>query len=450
MNRILKVGVVAFILISLGYFVFASGNKEKNMAQGEGGPISLKLISWTYGVEKVRENLDNFEKIYPNITVDYEDISWYSYTDDMTLRFITKTAGDVIYVNDMWLASWAEAGWVAPFEDFAPKVIAKYKPLMKPYVAEAITYKGKAYGLPYYNDTYVFLENARMLEKVGYTEHPDSWDDVKEMSLALKKAGIQEYPVIMEFHPDEHSITNVFYSMVYSYEPGSLFTDDLEPIFNKEGSAAYKALDWLDKALNEWEIMDPASLQLKEIDVYKSMQAGKGAFTIMEKYTLAEMNAPGSGDLAGDFELVLMPGDSHFTIGSGKFYGITNDAVNRGDDVVDACVKLIEYLGGQYNGEFVIATKWAVENGLGFAYPELYDNKLVADRFNSWGNVAIEREQENQYAVSMEAMKTPWFTEFSEVIRREIHEVLSGNKSTMEGLDAMASEWNKFKLKYMR
>ncbi len=413
-------------------------------------PVRLKLISWTYGVEKVRGNLDDFEKLNPNIKVDYEDISWYSYVQDMTLRFITKTAGDVIYVNDMWLSSWAEAGWVVPLEDYAPELIKEYYPLMKPYVAEGLTYKGKGYGMPYYNDTYVFLQNGGMLREIGYTDSPKTWDDVKEMSLALKKADIQKYPVIMEFHPDEASLTSVFYAMVYSFKPDSMFDDDLNPIFNKEGSAAYKALDWLNKALNEWKIMDPASLTMKEIDVYKSMQSGIGGFTIMEKYTLAEMNAPGSGKWAGQFDLVLMPGESHYTNGSAKFYALTADLVRRGPEVIDAAVKLVEYMGGKTDGKFGVAIKWAAENGLGFAYSELYDNPEVADKFNAWGNVSIEREQESKYSMSMEGMKTPWFTEFSEVIRREVHNVLGGNKSTMEGLNAMADEWNKMRSKYTR
>jgi len=413
-------------------------------------PIQLKLIYWNYGVETVRENLNNFEKLYPNIKVDAEDISWYGYTGDMTLRFITKTVGDVIYVNDMWLASWAEAGWLVPLEDYAPELIKEYYPLMKPYVAEGLSYKGKGYGMPYYNDTYVFMQNSGMLREIGYTNYPKTWDEVKEMSLALKEAGLQKYPIIMEFHPDENSLTNVFYSMVYSIEQDSLFDDDLNPIFNKEGSAAYKALDWWDKALNEWEIMDPASLTMKEIDVYKSMQAGIGVFTIMEKYTLAEMNAPGTGEWAGQFDLVLMPGESHYTNGSAKFYAMTAQAVERGPEVIDAVIKLVEYMGGKTEGEFKIATKWAADNGLGFAYPELYDNPEVKDKFNSWGNVDIEREQETNYTMSMEGMKTPWFTEFSEVVRREIHSVLGGQKSIIEGLDTMADEWNKMKSKYTR
>ena len=437
------------IIFSLAGFAFA----EKGEKGGEAKPgekVKIKLIFWNYGVETVADNINKFMERYPNIEVEYEDISWYGYTSDMTLRFITDTVSDVIYVNDMWLAAWAEAGWVAPFEDYFPEKVAKYKPRMNPYVFEALRYKGKVYGMPYYNDTYVFLTNAKMLNDAGIKRLPDTWDDVKEMSLTLKGKGIQEYPVIMEFHPEEHSLTNVFYGMVYSFKPNSMFDENLDPIFNKEGTAAYKALDWMNKALNEWKILDPASLGLKEIDVYKSMQGGKGAFTVMEKYTLAEMNAPGTGPWAGEFELVLMPGDSHYTIGSGKFYGMTTHAVRRGEAVIDACGKFMEYFGGESDGKLTIARRWAVENGLGFAYAELYDDPDVSKRFNSWGNAELEREQEDKYATSIEGIKTPWVEEFSQVIRREVHSVLGREKTTLEGLNTMAEEWSKLKGKYSK
>lgn len=413
--------------------------------------IQLKLIFWTYAPDKVAENLANFEKLNPDIKVDFEDIPWTSYVEDMTKRFITGTAGDVIYVNDLWLVSWAEAGWIVPLEDYAPELIKEYYPLMKPYVAEGLTYNGKGYGMPYYNDTLAFIQNSGMLKKIGYTEAPKTWDDVKEMSLALKKAGIQKYPVIMMLHPDEPNSVNLFYSMIYSFEPDSMFDDNLNPIFNKEGSAAYKALDWLNKALNEWKIMDPASLTLKEIDAYKSMEAGNGAFQVTEKYELADLNTPGTGrDWAGQFDLVLMPGESHYTNGTSKFYGLTADAVQRGPEVIAAAINLMEYLGGKTDGKFIITTRWAVDNGLGFAYPELYDNPEVFAKFDAWGDVSIEREQETKYTMSMEGMKTPWFAEFCDVIRREMSNVFGGSESTMEGLNAMADEWNKMKSKYTK
>jgi ABC-type glycerol-3-phosphate transport system substrate-binding protein len=145
-----------------------------------------------------------------------------------------------------------------------------------------------------------------------------------------------------------------------------------------------------------------------------------------------------------------MPGESHYTNGSAKFYALTNDVTKRDPEYIDAAVKLIEYLGGKYNDEFVIAKRWAAENGLGFAYAELYDDPDVASTFNAWGDVEVEREQEEKYSMSMEGMKTPWFTEFSEVIRREVHNVLSQTKTTLEALDDMANEWNIMREKYTK
>jgi len=410
------------------------------------GETTLKLVMWTYGVETVLDNIAKFEATYPDINVELEDVSWYAYPETLAMRFASGDAPDVLYVNDAWLSSWAGSQWIVPFSEYFPEVAAEHAPLMKPYVRECITYDDKLWGLPYYVDTYVMMANGRQLEEAGITSAPTTWDELMLQCIAVKNAGITEYPFIGEFHQDEHSMTNVFFSMVYSNSPSSLFDEDLNPLFAVEGSAAYEALEWLREAALVYEIFDPASLALKEIDVYKAMQGGTGTFTIMEKYTLGEMNAPGSGPNAGSFELYLMPGDAHGTIGSAKFYAMTAQAADKGADVVDAVGKLIEFMGGKANS-FATAKRWSVENSLGFGYTHLYDDAAIQDGINTWGNFAVEKEQE-VLAVQMEGISAPWFAEWSTSLRLAIHKLLLGDKSSMEVLEDLASEWNSLKATY--
>jgi len=408
--------------------------------------ITLKLVMWTYGVETVLDNIAKFEALYPDIHVEVEDISWYVYPETLAMRFISGEAPDVLYVNDQWLAEWADAGWIVPFSDYFPDLAKKYKPLMKQYVQQCLTYDGKLWGLPYYVDTYVMMVNGHHLAEAGIENPPQTWEELTQQCLTIKEAAITPYPFISEFHQDEHSLTNIFFAITYSIEPQSLFDDELNPIFAKEGSAAYQALQWLQDAMLKYEIFDPASLGLKEIDVYKAMQGGRGTFTIMEKYTLGEMNAPGSGPYAGEFELLLMPGPSHATVGSAKFYAMTRRAVERGAEVIDACGKLIEFLGGGTN-DFYVTRRWAIENALGFAYPHLYDDPAIQESINKWGNYEVEREQE-ALAVQMEGIQAPCFGECSKFLRLEIHTLLKGEVSVMQALEELAQEWSALKATY--
>jgi len=421
-ERMRKVGVILTLTLIIGALIVGCAQA-----------INIKMIMWTYGVETVQDNISKFEKLNPGIKVEVEDISWYVYPETLTSRFVTGTAGDVIYCNDQWLQAWADAGWLRSLTEYLPK-LERYKDDMKPYVLDGLTYKGKLYGLPYYADTY----NA------GLSGVPQTWEDVKEMCIKLKNAGIQKYPFIMEFHKDEHSMVEIFYAMTYSNEPDSLFDEELNPIFDRRGSAAEQALDWLNKALNEWKIMDPASLVHKEIDVIKSMQAGKGVFTIIEKYTLAELQHPGSSPYAGKFKLMLMPGKSHYTVGGAKFYALAEQAVKRGDEAVSAAGKLIEYLGGKTNGEYAVAKRWTLEKGLGFGYKSLYEDPAIIASLEKWSNVGVEKKQEGKYSMAKEGM-TPWFMEWAEALRSEMHYMLGRKKTPLEMLKTLAGEWNKLK-----
>ena len=413
------------------------------LMMGSAQAVTIKMIMWTYGVETVQDNIAKFEKLNPGIKVEAEDISWYVYPETLTTRFVTGTAPEVIYCNDQWLQAWADAGWLRSLTEHLPG-LEKYRDDMKPYVLDGLSYKGKIYGLPYYADTYVLFANGKFLEDAGLSGTPETWEDVNEMCQKLKAAGIQKYPLIMEFHKDEHSMVEIFYAMTYSNEPGSLFDEKLNPIFDHEGSAADQALDWLNKALNEWKIMDPAYLVHKEIDVIKSMQAGKGTFTLMEKYTLAELQHPGSSPYAGKFKLMLMPGKSHYTVGGGKFYALTEQAVKTGDEAVNAAGKLIEYFGGKADGEYVVAKRWTLEKGLGFGYKSLYEDPAIIASLEKWSDVRVEKEQEGKYSMAKEGM-TPWFMEWAESLRSEMHYMLGEKVTPLEMVKTLAGGWSKLK-----
>ena len=113
----------------------------------------------------------------------------------------------------------------------------------------------------------------------------------------MKAKGVNEYPIIMAWSQKEGAFPEAWTSMVFAQHEGgnALFDADLNPVFNIEGSAAFKVMEWLRKAYADG-LIDPASLSMAEIDQVKSMQAGAHAFTIVPQYNMAELNKPGSGE----------------------------------------------------------------------------------------------------------------------------------------------------------
>ena len=61
------------------------------------------------------------------------------------------------------LGAWVEAGWVQPI-DGLPKLDELNQDTF-PFNLDAMRYKGKQYGTPYYGDIYVYMYDQEALQK---------------------------------------------------------------------------------------------------------------------------------------------------------------------------------------------------------------------------------------------------------------------------------------------
>lgn len=415
----------------------------ETQAPPAGKVIELNFVTWSYGVETIADNIKKFQELYPNIKINHKDYSWLDYHDTMVGAFTAGNSPELLYGSDHWLQEWASAGWLEPLDDHCPNVKG-YSSELAPYALEGMTYEGKVYGLSYYADTMDFVYNEALLKKAGFDKAPETWDDVYNMAKAIKDQGINQYPIIMAWSQKEGAFPEAWTSMVFSQHegPNALFDQDLNPVFNKEGSAAYEVMEWLRKVYAEG-LFDPASLSTAEIDQVKSMQAGQHTFTIFPQYNMAEVNKPGSGEYAGQFKIALMPGKSHSTVGYVRFYAMTPKAVEEGADYVDAACKFLDYFGGKTDGEYKVVKRWAVENGLGFAQLPLFKDPDVINAFSKWGDVPTI-EAQAKLARSKEGLTT-WYGAWDTFARAEIHKGILGQQSTMDTLNNMANKWNELK-----
>ena len=404
-------------------------------------PVSMDFVTWSYGVETIADNIKNFQDQNPGITVNHKDYSWLDYHDTMVGQFAAGSAPELVYGSDHWLQEWASASWLEPLDEHCPNVMT-YNAEVATYALEGMTYEGKTYGLSYYADTMDFVYNESLLKEAGFNDAPQTWDDVYNMSKAIKEQGNVKYPIIMAWSQKEGAYPEAFLSMVYSQHdgPNAMFDNDLNPVFNQEGSAAAEILEWLRKVYEEG-LFDPASLTTAEIDQVKSMQSGQHVFTIVPQYNMAELNKPDSGEYAGQFKIALMPGNSHATVGYVRFYALTPKAVESGK--VEAACKFMDYFGGKTDGEYQVVKRWAVENGLGFAQLPLFDDQAVIDAFGTWGDVPTIKEQA-KLARAKEGMTT-WYGAWDVFARAEIHKAILGEQSIEQTLNNMADNWNELK-----
>ncbi len=418
-KHVVALGVAAAIL---------AGTTGSAMAESK---IQLEFVVWNYALDTIQDNVKEFETLNPGITVNVSDYTWPDYHDTMVLRLKGKTRTDVIYGGQDWLPEWAAAGWLAPIEDYFPEIL-DYKPMITRYALRDMTYDNKLYGLPYYADLITFQFNRQLLEDHGIAV-PQTWDDVLQASLKLKAAGIDK-PLVCECNQELPNFYDAFVSQVYG-RGGRMFDDDLKPLFNNPNSEAFKHLQWWQDAITKHEIV---AIESHETKVIIAMNTGKHAFSVLFNYVLAAMNEKATQPLAGQFNMTLMPGQSHEALGFAKFYAMTSQAADD-PERREAAWKFIEFMGG---GDYQVAKRWAVEKGLGFAQLPLYDDPDVRQAWSTWINVDDFKKQAK---LSLNGTQTEWTGMWTAYFRPLLLKAMMGDASVQEITDSGAAKWNQYR-----
>jgi len=402
-------------------------------------PIHLDFIVWSYSIETVLDNIEKFQEAYDQtIEAKLTDIPWGEYHETMVARFTAKTPTDVLYNGGDWLPEFAKAGWVVPLEDYFPQVL-EYKDDMVGYALSDVTYNGKLYGVPYYSDITTFQYNAKILEEVGITGPPETWEELTEQLRLLKEKGYDP-PMALEFSVAMPTTFDNFTAMAFG-RGGDWFDENGDPLFEDPNGPIGQQLKWLADAYKEGLV----ALLPHETDVVKQLNTGKSVYTVLWNYNMAELNNPAASPLAGQFKIALMPGATHETQGMAKMYGLTKMAVDRGPEALEACWKFIEYFAGQHEGEYKVAERWAVEKGLGFGIVPLYNDPDVQKAFSAFIDPAMLKEQ----AVKARARQHPiWEGIWGEFARMQIVSAVAGEISVEEAVKSMVDKGKELKAQY--
>ena len=393
-------------------------------------PVTLNFVVWSYNIATIQDNIAKFEAANPDIKVKLQDYPWTQYHDTMVLRLKGKTRTDVMYNGEDWLPEFAAAGWVAPLEDYFPEV-AKYKEKTAPYALADMTYQGKLYGLSYYADIITFQYNKEILRKNGFSA-PKDWDQVLQQSLKLKAGGMK-YPFVYEYDATLPNFYSAFASQVYG-RGGSLFDAKLNPVLNDPNGEAFKHLQWLQDAKVKHDIL---AFENHETKVVPAMNTGQHAFTVLYNYNLAAMNKKPQ-PLAGQFDITTMPGKAGACLGFAKFYCMTTQAA-KDPARRNAAWRFIEAFGG---GDYKVAKRWAVEDGLGFAALPLMDDPDVKKAWATW----IDMEKfKAQAKLARNDVNPEWKGMWSEFFRPLMAKAFVGGASVKEVMDQGAAKWNEYK-----
>ncbi|MFI5731004.1 extracellular solute-binding protein [Kribbella sp. NPDC051587] len=424
-------------LATAGPALLAACSNDKQAA-GDG---SVKFEGWDYEATLVQQNLDRFTQA-SNIKVNYTPITSAQYVQKVVAEFTGGGGPDALYVYDDSLAAWVEGEYLQPI-DGLPGVDEVYASIF-PGNAEAMTYQGKRYGLPYYTDSNCLIYNAEILSKAGFSKPPANLEELEAQAAKIKSQGLLEHPIGLPAQ-----LSDTWWAWVWGLvfaSNGNLFDDQQAPIMNTTDTVTKDVLTWLQNAANKSKVLDPASLQLLPVPVDNAMKANRYAFTIGARYALRDYNDPQKSKAAGKMKMALVPsldGKVHGTISNTRMYGLAKDT-----EVKDDAFKLLTYLGGlDANKQPNTAKFWFQERGLGFAYKDMAKDAEVNASLKKFADPAIYAHLA-EIARPRNVLGVAWYTEFETEMHKVVQGVLSNQVQPPAAVASLAQTAETLKKKY--
>ncbi|MFG2193425.1 extracellular solute-binding protein [Streptomyces sp. NPDC048639] len=158
-----------------------------------GGRPRLRFLSLAWQKESVEANrqlVRAWNRVRPDVPVDYVQGSWDSVHDQLLTSFEGGEAPDVIHDASDDLADFAYGGSLADLSGRLPRRLREDIPERS---WEAVTFGGGVYGVPFLQEPRVLVANRALLDSSGVRvptpRSPWSWEEFEDAARALTRRG---------------------------------------------------------------------------------------------------------------------------------------------------------------------------------------------------------------------------------------------------------------------
>ena len=331
LRTVAVLGVAALAVTGCGRESTSSdGGPGQGEAIGEGkakGTIEV----WAMGTEgeMLGEFAAAFEKENPDATVDVTAVPWESAHTKISTAITSGETPDVTLVGTTWMGEFAETGGLEP----TPEGL----------VDEGDFYEGPwnstvvgdtSYGVPWYVETRVLFYRTDLAEKAGWSEPPQSWDDLKQFAADLQDKGGVDHGISLP--PGQTGSWQTM--MPFAWSNDATLTNDAGTEYTLDSPEMVEALDYYKtffaEGLSEDRTLDPGELEQGFAKgVYGSFISGPWHTGLVEE----------DGGLSPDkYAVAPLPGKDS---GPGaSFVGGGDLAVFSDSDNKESAWKLVEWL----------------------------------------------------------------------------------------------------------
>ena len=157
--------------------------------QGSTSNEPVKLVVLTHWGEEslatpMKALLDEYTKANPNVTIEYQAVTFDQLLTKISTSRAAGTAPDIIHIYNLWMPDFVKGGALAtPPEDVINDIKASYSPGS----IQAVTVKDQVWGYPTEINTWQLVYNKKMFADAGLSEPPKTLDELKDYACKLTK-----------------------------------------------------------------------------------------------------------------------------------------------------------------------------------------------------------------------------------------------------------------------
>jgi multiple sugar transport system substrate-binding protein len=298
-------------------------SQEDGPGQGDaisGGAAKGTIEVWAMGTEgdMLGDFVKAFEKENPDAKVKVTAVPWESAHDKIQNAIAGGETPDVSLIGTTWMGEFAEAGGLEP----TPEGLVDENDFFEgPWGSTVVG--DTSYGVPWYVETRVLYYRSDMAEKAGWSEAPQSWDELKQFAQDLQKKGGAEYGINLP--PGQ---TGSWQTMLpFAWSNGASVTNDAGTEYTLESPEMTEALEYYKSFFDEGiagpdRVLDPGELESGFAKgTFGSFVSGpwhtglvEDAGVTQEQYTLAPLpgkdSAPGTSFVGGGNLAVFSDSDN--------------------------------------------------------------------------------------------------------------------------------------------
>ena len=402
------------------------GSEKSDVVTFSVGGAPAELDFWTKLVEEFSEKTG----------IEVEMLRQPTDTDQRRQSLVTalkagKGNPDVFLMDVAWTGQFAASDWLTDLGEYASP--ADLDAFFERVIREADHFEGTLIALPVYIDGGVLYYRTDLLEELGHTSPPQTWNELVSLSQEVGQGKKNFYGFVWQGAQYEGLICN-FLEFAGSNGGGIRIEDGAAHVNSPENR---KAVEFMKNLIHQYEVSPPSTYtEMKEEEVRLWFQQGKALFERNWPYAW-KLHQSDDSPVQGRVGIAPLPhfenGESKSTLG-GWHVGMSKHSDNK-----KSAWQLIKFITSRET-----QTQLALELGWNPGRVDVYTDSTVLSEMPHFA------ELRDVFDNAIARPNVPYYSQLSTALQRNLNSALAGKKPVEEALTTAESEMTDIVERYGR